>query len=171
MKWEEARSEAYLGARISSPTIQTGAYVDYQFNGLRIVFPSGSHSGFRPTDADEAADWTVDDLAPPARPAQYRLPVHPLPPNVGKWGLPLPRIELGEVGKTVVVEMDGVTSKEQVERQARWARPKSVEVSLVKDGRSITEFELAQARGKAIKLNEADKWGKPVERDAWGRPK
>lgn len=59
MTFDEAHSEAVLGARITSQSIQVGAFVDYQFNGLRIVFPSGSHSGFSPTEADRNADWNV----------------------------------------------------------------------------------------------------------------
>lgn len=59
MIFRDAFSEAVQGARIAAPTIQPGAYVDYQFHGLRIVYPSGSSSGFTPSDADKAAEWAI----------------------------------------------------------------------------------------------------------------
>lgn len=81
MKYREAVSEAIQGARIVSPSIQAGAFVDYQFNGLRIVYEGGSSSGFRPTAADEMADWTIQELD--------TVKAVDEPPSRDKWGRPI----------------------------------------------------------------------------------
>lgn len=173
MNWNEAFSEAILGARITAPTIQTGAYVDYQFNGLRIVFPSGSNSGFSPTDADKAAEWTVDTMDPPMVPLQDR----PQPANVGKWGLP--RIELGEHGvppkpdawgrpndPKYIAAVDDLIGETNVGVSPRFARPPQPKTP------KLSGFEIAQLQAKVDKEPEPSKWGNaelPKERDKWGR--
>lgn len=161
MTFDEAFSEAVQGARISSLTIQNGAYVDYQFNGLRIVFPSGSNSGFSPTDADRAAEWTIDTMDPPTVPLQDRKPAPA--PNVGKWGLP--RIELGEHGVPADAKLYATTKG----GGKSWAREPTKEPKTPK----LSGFEIAQLEAKALQSEpQTDKWGVPVkdkEPGKWGR--
>ncbi len=100
MTFDEARSEAVAGARITSLSIQRGAYVDYHFNGLRVNYPSGSNSGFSPTDADFREDWSIVPDSPKeggwVRPGLYAKredapslasPVSEVKRN--KWGQPI----------------------------------------------------------------------------------
>jgi hypothetical protein len=84
MNFEEAVSAAILGDRVRPDTFTTAAYVDYQFNGLRIVYPSGSHSGFTPTDADKAANWVVVPFA--SELAELQFAEAPLGEPIGVWG-------------------------------------------------------------------------------------
>lgn len=188
MKYREAFSEAVQGARVTAPTIQDGAYVDYQFAGLRIVYPSGSNSGFTPTEADEAAEWSIVDDEPKLYMATK---------GGGKsWGLP--RIELGEAGKPLLADWgskaasvlcDGCgviegyqhspdcpvggyvdSDGELMPKGQRYARdPASSNVGKPK----LTGFELAQLDAKALKEDAetvVDKWGqvaKPAP-SKWG---
>lgn len=155
MTYDEAVSEAVQGARITCDQIQSGAFVDYQFAGLRIVFPSGDHSGFHATDKQRAAEWSIVPLiicecgviegyrhAPECSKVNPGLhsqawgralrPVPAVPDNVGKWGLP----------------------------------PKPVEVQLT----GVTPFELAQLQGERLReQDQSAKWGEPLVKDKWGR--
>lgn len=83
MTLDEATSEAVLGARVTSDSIQAGAYVYYNFNGLRIAFPCGSSSGWSPSDGQRAADWRFADAVPVGVAAAQV--VARLDPNKGGW--------------------------------------------------------------------------------------
>lgn len=151
MTYDEAVSEAVQGARVTCDQIQSGCFVDYQFAGLRIVFPSGDHSGFHATDKQRAAEWSIVPVEVPSTlymstkgGGKSNLGLHsqawgralrPMPAqpdNVGKWGLP----------------------------------PKPVEDELI----TLTPFELAQLQGERLRQDaEPAKWGKPVVQDKWGR--
>lgn len=73
MNFAEARSEAVQGAWIRHDGMAEGSYISYNFAGLRINFPHSS-SGWTPTDADLAADWTICGPmeAPKPRPDPWR---------------------------------------------------------------------------------------------------
>lgn len=68
MTYDEAFSEAVLGARVTSYTLGNGSYVDYNFNGLRLNDSGGRTSAFSPSSQDRSAVWSIVDIEPPTRP-------------------------------------------------------------------------------------------------------
>lgn len=113
MKYEDIWSHVVDGFKVRCERLQAGAYVDYQFNGLRINFPSGSSSGYTPREEDMAVEWSLvpDEIELPgvtSKEQAARLAKHdndvlvldggkwgkpkanPAPANVGKWGKPAP---------------------------------------------------------------------------------
>lgn len=59
MNYREALSEAVAGERVRAVDMPEGVYIDYQFNGWRINFPSGSSSGYSSKPHDETVEWEV----------------------------------------------------------------------------------------------------------------
>ena len=60
---DEALEAAVLGYHVTSPSIQEGAYVHYEFNGWRIQFVHdgrlGSSSGWTPEPHNQIAEWSI----------------------------------------------------------------------------------------------------------------
>lgn len=59
MTFDEALSEAIDGARVRATNMQPGVFIDYQFSGWRINFPSGSSSGYSFKDIDKVSEWEL----------------------------------------------------------------------------------------------------------------
>lgn len=83
MNLDQALSEAVLGERVRAVDMPEGVYIDYQFNGWRINFPSGSSSGYSIKEHDKTVEWEVwvkpepvnvgwGDFTPPPAPAPKR---------------------------------------------------------------------------------------------------
>ncbi len=156
LTYQHAFAEAIQGARITSNTIQEGAFVDYQFDGLRIVYPSGSHSRFRSTPADEAALWSIVDVSP------TRCINHP--------------------NRPVRENLDGDDLCQECCEQ--WARAEQPDhAPNVSKWGNVPNFKAGFAPGRGLNPDErtwddvnADLrkveggWAVPLKRDSWGRP-
>ncbi len=59
MTFDEALSEAIVGAKVTGDHMQPGWYVDYQFKGWRRNTPHGSSCDLIATDCDRAATWSI----------------------------------------------------------------------------------------------------------------
>lgn len=66
MTFDEAYSEAILGAWVRAVDMQPGSYISYNFSGLRINFEGGSSSGWTPRDRDREVEWEI--CGPPEAP-------------------------------------------------------------------------------------------------------
>lgn len=59
MNLAEAWEAAVGGENVRQVDLQPGAFIDYNFSGLRINFPNGSSSGYRTKPEDETAEWEI----------------------------------------------------------------------------------------------------------------
>lgn len=159
---DEALSEAVLGARITSDSIQQGAYVEYQFNGWRINFPAGSSCGWRPFDIHKAAEWRV-------------VPIEPPPPKPSKWGKFAP---VANSVETSFVEPDEDDVKPVIgQRFARQAYGRALRSTgptplVIDAGATVWSLDRKSApTGDPAGPYDVGKWGKPTPpvKDKWGR--
>lgn len=77
LTYDEAYEAAVCGYRVRCDRLQEGAYVDYQFNGLRINFAGGSSSGFTARDEDIGSPWSIVPLASEVKRDSWGRPVDP----------------------------------------------------------------------------------------------
>ncbi len=80
MTYDEAFRECIYGAWVRPVDLQEGAWISYNFDGLRINFPSGSSSGWHASEADMQAVWQL--IGPPDAPITKS-------DKRDKWGKPL----------------------------------------------------------------------------------
>ena len=59
MNRREAFEAAVMGDKVRAADMPEGVYIDYNFNGWRINFHSGSSSGYTSREHDETVDWEV----------------------------------------------------------------------------------------------------------------
>lgn len=59
MNLQQAWEAAVGGENVRQVDLQPGAYIDYNFAGLRINFPNGSSSGYRTKPEDETVEWEI----------------------------------------------------------------------------------------------------------------
>lgn len=71
MTYDEAFREAVCGAWVRPVDLQAGAWISYDFDGLRINFPGGSSSRWHASDSDMQAVWQL---------------IGPEEPKRDKWG-------------------------------------------------------------------------------------
>ena len=97
MKYADIWPHVVDGFKVTCPRFGPGTFVDYQFNGLRINHAGGSSSGYTATAEDMAVEWSLvpDEIQLPGvttkEQAARLAKADPAPPNVGKWGKPVPR--------------------------------------------------------------------------------
>ena len=152
MTLDEALEAAVLGERVTSDTLQPGAWIEYNFAGWRKEWPSGSGCDFRPDDRDRAAEWRIvgacEKCGSHIKPVEDDMAGRcacPPPQMKGGWGSLKPATSntpeyIAAVDKLIgakpaappiadVIELPGVVSREQAERAALpvWAPKKALD--------------------------------------------